>query len=130
MAIVRANAAVLESWVPGDRVRLLIGSENASSLAASTPAGGTVVADSAVGTLAAAGATSGGKTVERRVLPEDKCAVLPIGVDAADAPGNDSAEFETWVQLNDAPDAATDPLLAATANPNEALLTWTASPDV
>lgn len=45
MATIRIKLITLLSWQPGDVLRLYAGSENAASLAASTPAGGVLVAE-------------------------------------------------------------------------------------
>jgi hypothetical protein len=45
MALIRVKVQRLSTWSPTDRLRLYIGTENAASLAASTPAGGTMVMD-------------------------------------------------------------------------------------
>ncbi|MBI1369044.1 MAG: hypothetical protein GC162_10370 [Planctomycetes bacterium] len=68
--------------------------------------------------------------VEARVLPEDRCAVLPIGARTIDAIGNVSDVTETLVGLDDRPSGPLDPSIASTGQPLEARLTWTLSPDV
>jgi hypothetical protein len=45
MALIRVKVQRLSTWSPTDRLRLYVGTEGAASLAASTPAGGTLVSD-------------------------------------------------------------------------------------
>ena len=68
--------------------------------------------------------------IEYEYHATDKCATLPVGVSIVDAAGNRTTGPEDVVQLEDPPIGARSPAVAATANPGEVRLSWTASPDV
>jgi len=126
MARIKANITILAGWQPEDELVLMIGSENVASLALSTPAGGVEVASLPVGDAIVGQAV----TLEHDYDPTDKCASLPVGAATRDTQGNLSAAFEGVINLRDPPEGVPRPTIAATANPNEALIAWTLSPDV
>lgn len=131
-----------------DTLRLYIGTENATNLAASTPAGGTLVLAQAalvngqaetynwgLGAWGAPGSSWGSgftpaSEITYQYKPIDKSCTLPVGVKIADAAGNESSVIETVIQIADIPQGVRNLAVQATLNSNEALLTWTASPDV
>ena len=129
MARFRITASVKEAWLDSDKLVVLVGSENAASLAASTPTGGTFVKTS---TVAAAKLPSDPTTVrlEYDYTPTDKCASLPVGLASCDPQGNTSTPDESILQLRDPPRGVPRPTAAATESANEAQLTWTLSPDI
>ena len=117
-------------WRAGDVVRLRLGSEEAPSLAASTPPGGRVAASASA---AGPDGQAVSPTLSAIHAAQDKSAVLPLGVEVVDAAGNASDPYEGFVQLADPPAPAGRPTVAATANPptpGEALITFSPSPDV
>lgn len=126
MAKIRITVIVHASWVSTDKLRVYRGSENAASLAASTPTGGNLVETRAVGTAA----PGSDLTFDFGYSPTDKCATLPVGVILEDAAGNQQTVLQTTVALRDPPRAPGRPSVAATANPGEATLAWAASPDL
>ncbi len=145
MARITVRVPVRSTWSITDRLRLYLGTENAASLAASTPAGGTLAAEvPARGDGAAVYGWGegewgeggwGGSAFPRAVLvadylSTDKCAQLPLGVRVIDAAGNESDVYEGAAQLADPPIGARDLTVEPTDDPLEALLSWTASPDV
>lgn len=142
MADLTIRVPVRSNWIESDHVQLFIGTENAADLAASTPAGGTKVNDQSArpGNVQGgfgqgqfgAGPFGGAHTVviKHTYRSTDKCASLPIGVKVVDQAGNVSAVYETVKMLADPPRGARGLAIAATANTNEAKLSWTASPDI
>ena len=121
MAVFTLSISIDPSWSASDELVVMAGTENADSLAASTPAGGTEVYREAIGVRAG---LTGTMTIEFEVFTNDPSAVIPLGVKLADQAGNESSVFETFDRARDAPDSAGRPAVAATANPNEALITW------
>lgn len=126
MARLRLTITIDAGWQPDDELLLMVGTENAVDLAASVPAGGEIVQRLVVGEAQA------GETVvlEHEHFSQDKCATLPVGVAIKDTQGNVSVADEHLLALRDPPVGVGRPDVAATANPNEALLTWVESPDV
>lgn len=114
------------TWQASDRLRLYRGSENAASLAASTPHGGAEVMTKNVGNV------QPGSTIALsfEYIPSDVCATLPVGVSCLDGSGNESAVLETVIEFMDPPEPPGRPDVAATENPGEAQLSWLASSDL
>lgn len=129
MARIRVTIPVDPAWDAADKVVLLVGSENAGTLAASTPAGGTVAAVVEVAERADE-VSPDPIVITAEVQVSDKCAMLPIGVAVEDEHGNRSTPLESFERVFDVPRGARDHAIAATENPNEALLTFAASLDV
>lgn len=129
MARLKFTASVGGGWQDSDELVVLVGTENAASLAASDPVGGSIVRTV---TVANAKLTADPQQVriEYDYAPTDKCATLPVGLAIRDPAGNTSAVSEDLIQLRDPPLGVGRPTAAATVNPNEALLTWDLSPDV
>lgn len=127
MALLEITVPLDADWIATDQVRLRVGSEHAADLASSTPAGGSIEYSETLGDPDARG---GGVELQKEIVPDDVCAVVPVGVDAADLIGNASAAVQTFQQLNDAPDGARSPLVASTGNAGEALFSFTPSPHV
>lgn len=128
MATLTVTATVPPSAVATDRARLYVGTENAGSLAASTPAGGEFVEDIVIGDRSSV-------TFEHRLTPDDPCAALPVGVALVDAAGNASLATEQIVTLADPPAGVNDLAVAIADDGGGAIagaadLAWTASPDV
>jgi len=134
-------------WLPSDTLQLWIGSENVASLAASTPAGGTLATevlawgqgDAQDGYGWGQGEWGYGEwgnhnapraELEAEYTSADKCATLPVGVKVVDACGNVSVVFETTIQIHDPPQGARDVQVVANENTLEALVTWDESQDV
>lgn len=120
------NVTVKATWSATDTLWLYRGSENAASLAASTPSGGTVVTKKQVGS-AQTGALIA-MPFEYRAT--DKCGRLPVGVTCVNAAGNESSVLEMQLDLDQPPVPPGQPDVAAGAGPGEATLTWAASPDL
>ncbi len=129
MARLKLTGTLDPAWLDTDALVVLVGTENAASLAASTPPGGTVVK-----TLSVAEAREGAAPTTYRIeydyAPTDKCATLPVGIAAQDASGNRSAAVEDLIQVRDPPLGVDRPTASATANPNEATIAWALSTDV
>ncbi len=130
MARIRLSVPKIGSWQDDDRLVVLVGTENAADLASSTPPGGTVAGRYRIGDHL--DAEGDDVVVELTLTPTDKCATLPIGVAVEDPAGNRSItwEYQGRLQLQDPPAGVGRPAASATANPNEALLTWDVSPDI
>jgi hypothetical protein len=120
-------------WTPAHRLGLFIGTEGAASLAASTPPGGTKVAEvpaAPVGVLGAAPVEGEVIAIRHRYQPADVCSTLPLGVAVRDLAGNWGDKTETVVQLSDPPRGARNLRVESTGNAFEARLIWSASPHV
>lgn len=118
------NVVVDAGWSPTDILQLYRGSENAADLASSSSV--VRVDRKRVGNASVGSVIS----MTFDYSPADLCAALPVGVSVVDAAGNESTKTEILLQLNDPPTPPGRPDVAATANPGEAQLTWTASPDL
>jgi len=134
MATLTVTATIPAAHTPDTVYRLLVGTENAASLAASTPAGGTRLIDLTLGELADGSGTSA-IVLEATYTPDGRCATLPVGVAAIDAAGNVSSVVETTVNLADPPRGVNDLAISATDPGSPAIdgaadLTWSVSPDV
>jgi len=129
MAIITLNVTLDADHETDDVLQLRVGSAAGLSLANSTPSGGQVLLEQVVGSLADADPAA---IVELSAShrPAGGCGVFAVGATVRDAAGNVSPVFETFGEIADHPRGVTTLPLAATANPNEATLSWTASPDV
>lgn len=127
MAKISATVPVAGTWAADDRVQLRVGSEEAASLAASTPSGGVLQRERTVGDLAGEDADL---VLQAELIPNDPSATVPIGVQVLDVEGNASTVLERFALLADPPDGPRDLAVAATATAGEAALSWTASDHV
>ncbi len=136
------------SWPVDTQLELRLGTEDASSLAASTPAGGVVVLTIPAwgpggvlkqeeiglggGELGEGGL--GGPEYPRAVLrytylPSKASCRLPIGISAVDEAGNRSGVLEAVLEINDPPQGARRLVAAPGASPGQVGLTWQRSKD-
>ncbi|MEO0477712.1 MAG: hypothetical protein AAF085_17340 [Planctomycetota bacterium] len=114
------------SWQPDHKLRLYKGTEGAADLASSTPAGGSPFRDMTIG-KAEAGSNY---KISFDHRASSACTQLPIGVSCIDGAGNESAKVELLIDISQPPEPPGRPDVAATVNPGEAQLSWTASPDL
>lgn len=119
------NVTIEPGWLPTDTIRVYRGTENAADLASSASV-------QLVGRAKVGGAATGSIiAIEFDHVAQDKCGTLPIGVAVKDQAGNEHpSRKEGLMPLMDPPIPPGRPDVAATANPGEALLSWTASPDL
>lgn len=127
MAQLTVRVPLDDTHASTDRLQLRVGSGDRLTLAQSTPVGGRLLLDEAIGSAAD---LAGGEVRELTVdhLPPGGDAVLAVGVAVADAVGNVSPLYETFARLTDHPDGVDTRPVETTGLPNQALLTWTPSP--
>ena len=129
MATVTATVLLTADHAPTDVIELRVGSTHGLSLAGSTPAGGVLVAEEPIGPAADL-VPPATRTISGSHRPPGGCAVLAVGVAVRDAAGNRSLAYETFDEVTDYPRGVATLPPEATGNANEALLSWTPSPDV
>lgn len=131
MATIQANAQLTDNHEPDDFLQLRVGSGDRLTLAESTPAGGIVLIEEPIGEAANVDPPPT-RTLKASHTPpgNERAAVLAIGITVKDKAGNVSTLFETFEEVADYPRGVTTLPVEATANPNEATLSWTASPQV
>lgn len=128
MATITVDVPLDLTHGPDDRLRLRVGSGDGLSLAESTPAGGIVLVEEAIGALADDDPAAT-RTLSASHRPPGSDAVLAIGVEVVDAAGNVSAVYETFERVSDHPRGSDTLPVAATDNDNEALVSWSPTPD-
>lgn len=130
MAKLKLTGTIKGAWADSDVLVLLIGTENAASLAASTPSGGSVAKRVTVKDARVGGSAGTTYRIDYEYEPDDKCATLPLGLAIEDPNGNRSSVDEDVVQIEDRPLGVGRPTATGTGNPNEATIAWTLSEDV
>ncbi|MEM7626579.1 MAG: hypothetical protein AAF333_13365 [Planctomycetota bacterium] len=131
MARVDLHVQLDLSHEPDDKLVVYIGTGDRLTLAESTPPGGDQIYERAIGDLADDDPAAVLK-LSFEVTPPgvERVAVLAIGVAVLDTAGNKSLLFETFELVADHPSGVTPGQVASTDDPNQARLTWTASPQV
>ena len=126
MAYFELTVDVDPQWTAKTRLRVYAGSENAQSLASSSPAGGKLVRQVAAFDDPAETQT----VIGFNLRVSDKCAVIPYGVVAVDEAGNESPIFETFDRVKDVPEGVDASAPQSTGTSGEAMIDWPASEDV
>lgn len=127
MARFTLDLELADGHQPTDRLQLRIGSAPGFTLAQSTPAGGIVLDDQAVGEPdpSALDADSRRRTLTGDHPPARSCGTYALGVVVKDEAGNLSPIFATFARLADHPAGTTTGPVTATGTTNQAQLTWT-----
>jgi hypothetical protein len=129
MARLLLKATVQAGWLDANELVVLIGTENAASLAASNPPGGDEVKSVTVANARLSTDTQQVR-IEHAYFPDDKCATLPVGLAIRRPGGTQSTVEEDLVPLRKPPLGVARPTAVATVNPNEATIAWALSADV
>jgi hypothetical protein len=124
MALIQVRMRRDEEWQPDDRLILLRGPENGGELDDPVEVGARPVGP------APDSAAPIAMDVQHLPVTAGRSPVLSLGVAVEDALGNRSPVFQSFCRLADAPRGPRNLSLAATATPNQALLTFDPSPDV